>query len=215
MTAVDQLGPGEVGYIVAGIKDVGGRARARRSPRRPRPAKGARRLPRPQAHGLLRHLPDRRRRPARPARRARQAEAERRQITYEPESSKALGFGFRCGFLGLLAHGDRARAPRARVRPSAHRHGAVGRLPRLPHRRHRARRRQPDGAARPSRLDHIDEPMLAITILTPAGVPGHGDGPVPEPARRDGQDGLPLDRPGRAALHHPAGRGRHRLLRRS
>ena len=134
-------------------------------------------------------------------------------FTFEPESSHALGIGFRCGFLGPAAHGDRARAPRARVRPVAHRHRAERGVPGLPHRRDRARRRQPDRAARRQphrphrRADAVGHHHHADRVHR------HGDGAVPEPAGRDDPHGVPLARARRARLHDAAGRGGDRLLR--
>ena len=45
-------------------------------------------------------------------------------FTFEPESSRALGYRLPLRVPRPPAHGDRAGAPRARVRPLAHRHGA-------------------------------------------------------------------------------------------
>jgi len=88
-------------------------------------------------------------------------------FTYEPESPRPrLRIPLR--ILGALAHGDRARALRTRVRPGPHRDRALGCLPRVPDRRDRARRRHPTDLPDSSRIDHIDEPMLNISILTPA-----------------------------------------------
>ena len=78
---VDELGPGEVGYLIAGIKDVGGARSGETVTTAAHPAAGRPgRLPRPQADGVLRAVPHRRRRAARPARRPGEAPAQRRQL---------------------------------------------------------------------------------------------------------------------------------------
>ena len=141
--------------------------------RRPPGRRGPRRLPGPQAHGLLRPLPHRRRRAARTARRPRQAQAQRRQLHLRARVVAGPGLRLPLRVPGPAAHGDRPRAPRARVRPLAHRHRPVGGLPGLPHRRRPGRRRQPDRAARaqphrPHRRAHAAPPPSSPRPSTPA-----------------------------------------------
>ena len=101
-TPVASLGPGEVGYLIAGIKDVG-QARVGETittATRPASALPGYRDPKPMVFcGLY---------PVDGDEYADLREALERlrlndsSFTYEPETSGALGFGFRCGFLGLL-----------------------------------------------------------------------------------------------------------------
>jgi GTP-binding protein LepA len=101
-TAVATLGPGEVGYLIAGIKDVG-EARVGETvteAARPGPALAGYRDPKPMVFcGLYPVYGD-------DFEDLREALEKLRlndsSFTYEPETSGALGFGFRCGFLGLL-----------------------------------------------------------------------------------------------------------------
>ena len=66
-TPVAVLGPGEVGYLIAGIKDVGEARSGETVTEASRPARAARRLSGPEADGVLRAVSGRRRRLRRPA----------------------------------------------------------------------------------------------------------------------------------------------------
>ena len=123
-TEITGLSAGEVGFIMAGIKEVCRNAHRRYHYRR-RSAAGesAARFQTDEADGFQRALSDR----------ADQYQALRDALdklrlndssfTFEPETSQALGFGFRCGFLGLL-HMDiiRERLEREfQLKPDHHR----------------------------------------------------------------------------------------------
>jgi GTP-binding protein LepA len=103
MKAADSLGVGEVGYIVTGLKDVAklrvgdtltSQARPAEEPlpgyKDVKPMVFAALFPTdsdeyPQLRDALERL-----------------KLNDASLSYEPETSQALGFGFRCGFLGLL-----------------------------------------------------------------------------------------------------------------
>ena len=63
MVKVTPLGPGEVGYVVASIRDVGGARSGETITEAVVPRGASRGIPGPQADGVLWHLSDRRRRP--------------------------------------------------------------------------------------------------------------------------------------------------------
>ncbi|HXY90926.1 MAG TPA: translation elongation factor 4, partial [Acidimicrobiia bacterium] len=101
-TPVASLGPGEVGYLIAGIKDVG-QARVGETittAARPAPALPGYRDPKPMVFCGLYPVDGDEYADLRDA--LEKLRLNDSSFTYEPETSGALGFGFRCGFLGLL-----------------------------------------------------------------------------------------------------------------
>ena len=95
------MGPGEVGFLTAAIKEVAD-ARVGDTITDLEAVSSLARVPARQAHGLRGHLP------TDPARYEDLRDALEKlhlndaSFSREPETSAALGFGFRCGFLGLL-----------------------------------------------------------------------------------------------------------------
>ena len=103
MTPVERLGPGEVGYLLAGIKNVG-EARSGETVTLARggaktPLAGYRE-PKPMVYSGLYPMEGVEFGDLRDA--LEKLGLNDSSFTYEPETSSALGFGFRCGFLGLL-----------------------------------------------------------------------------------------------------------------
>ena len=170
---VDELGPGEVGYLIAGIKNVGGARSGETITSADRPAPEALpgyRDPKPMVFcGLYPidgdQLPDLRDALDR-------LKLNDSSFTFEPESSHALGFGFRCGFLGLL-HMEI-------IRERLEREFNLSLIATAPSVAYRVTLTDgsildidnPTELPDASRLDHIEEPMLHATILSPSEYTG-------------------------------------------
>ncbi|HEX6582155.1 MAG TPA: translation elongation factor 4, partial [Thermoleophilaceae bacterium] len=103
MTPVDALHAGEVGYVITGVKDVSqlrvGDTLTTRASAASEPLPGYREIKPMVFCGLFpvetNQFPD-----LRDA--LEKLSLNDAALTWEPETSEALGFGFRCGFLGLL-----------------------------------------------------------------------------------------------------------------
>ena len=89
-------------------------------------------------------------------------------FVYEPESSVALGFGFRCGFLGLLHMEIVQERLEREFDLDLHRIGAIGRVPRQ--RINRSDEVVVDNPAKmpdPGEIEAISEPWVAAQVITP------------------------------------------------
>ena len=167
-TAVASLGPGEVGYLIAGIKDVG-QARVGETvttAQRPSEPLDGYLDPKPMvfcglypvegdSYADLRESLERLR-------------LNDSSFTYEPETSGALGFGFRCGFLGLL-HMEI-------VRERLEREYDLDLVATAPNVEYRAIALDgtvsvvdnPSALPTPNDMAGIEEPYVQITMLTPS-----------------------------------------------
>ena len=172
-TPVDVLGPGEVGYLIAGIKDVGearsGETVTSASKPAPEPLEGYL-DPKPMVFcGIFPVDGDEFEDLREALEKLRLNDAS---FTYEPESSGALGFGFRCGFLGLL-HMEivRERLEREFGLTLIATAPSVGYIV-LNANGERFEIDNPADMPPAAEVEAIEEPFLRLTILTPTDYTG-------------------------------------------
>ncbi len=171
-TPVAELGPGEVGYLIAGIKDVGEARSGETVTEAARPAAALEgyRDPKPMVFCGLYPVEGDDFADLREA--LEKLRLNDSSYTYEPETSGALGFGFRCGFLGLL-HMDIVRERLEREFDLA----LIATAPIVEYRVQRTAGEvlvidNPSDMPNLSEVDHIEEPYLTTTILTPTEYTG-------------------------------------------
>ena len=172
-TPVKELGPGEVGYLIAGIKDVGqarsGETVTTFSHGSKTPLEGYR-DPKPMVFcglfpidgddfELLRESLEK-------------LKLNDASITYTPESSGALGFGFRCGFLGLL-HMEIVKERLEREFNLA----LIATAPSVEYRVHTTKGEMmlvdnPADLPSPQSTEFIEEPYFRVSIITPKDYTG-------------------------------------------
>jgi GTP-binding protein LepA len=170
---VEALGPGEVGYLIAGIKDVGEARSGETVTDAARPAEKPLEgylEPKPMVFCGLYPVDGDEFASLREA--LEKLRLNDSSFTYEPETSGALGFGFRCGFLGLL-HMDIVRERLERewnlslnaTAPSVayQAHLVGGTIVEVDN---------PSEMPGGDKLDFVEEPYLQITILSPAEYTG-------------------------------------------
>ena len=171
-TPVASLGAGEVGYLIAGIKDVG-EARSGETittVARPAPALDGYAEPRPMVFCGLYPVDGDEFPTLREA--LEKLRLNDSSYTYAPESSGALGFGFRCGFLGLL-HMEIIRERLEREFNLS----LIATAPSVQYIVHRTNGTtltidNPSELPPAAEVDHIEEPFLRATILTPTDYTG-------------------------------------------
>src|SRR5439155_7979426 len=168
------LGVGEVGYVIPGVKEVRQARVGDTMTSASKPAKemlGGYRHPKPMVYSglypidgsdypMLRDALDK-------------LQLNDAALVYEPESSVALGFGFRCGFLGLL-HMEI-------VQERLEREFNLTLLGTAPTVEYRVKLRNgeeipvdnPDHLPNPADIEAISEPMVLATIVVPSTYVGN------------------------------------------
>lgn len=173
-TKVPQLGPGEVGYICAGMKELSDTkiGDTITDPKRPTtaPLPGYRDV-KPVVFCGLYTTDNAKFEDLRDS--LEKLRLNDTSFVYEPETSLALGFGFRCGFLGLL-HMEI-------IRERLEREYALDLISTAPTVVYRVYSTtgdvididNPSKLPDPSRIERIEEPFIKATIIVPEGYIGN------------------------------------------